>query len=262
MNSKGSAYADPVTGKMPHRSTVRRLAAVTVAVGSLLLIAAILAPWYSYRYARVGGPSVNSETWNETFYLDPPWGTSAVRYSCSGSAACAAQNSYADASLNSTALVVEICFFLVAMGATLGLIAGLWGVMFRGSPLRSSPHLVLSGVATLFGVSAAVYFALALPGAFSSDMPGQGSFYPGGPWASFSGSLTYDTSIFTPFTTTYTLSWGPLAGWYLVVTATLVLFVGVFLLYRYRRDSDARAPVSAAGPTELPPAVEPSTRTR
>lgn len=229
---------------MAGRSRKRRVAAAIVLVGAVLLIAALLTPWYSYESERQGGPSANFGTYNATYYLDPPSAQGAIHYSCYGQGKCVSQNSYASAGQNSTGLVAGICFFLIAMGGLLGVIAGIWGMLVRGAIGRTSPRLILAVLALLLGLAASVYFAAALPSAFSADQPGLRSFYSDGPWYRFSGSATFTGPYNGLFTLQFNLNWGPLVGWYLSIAGAVLLFAGVVLLYRYGRESPDAVPVS------------------
>jgi MFS family permease len=234
-----------------NRSAQRRTATFIVLIGAIVLLAALLLPWYSFNEAWSGGPVGLQGHQDATYYLALPSVGWAVQYSCGGFAAgCPSQDSYADAHQNSTGLIAGICFVLVSVGGVLGVLAGILGVVQQGTAQRLRPTLVLALLATILGFSAGLLFAAALPGAFSSDFPAE--LRPGttsGPWSSFYGS-----GFGSILTVGYNLSWGPLIGWYLSVAAAAILLVGVTLLLVHRHDPPEPVPVALPAAQEVPAA--------
>ena len=69
---------------MPKPSTGRLAAAVLVLVGAMLLIAALLTPWYSFDTKWAGNLRGDYGTRNFTYYLGPPSANGTIHITCSG----------------------------------------------------------------------------------------------------------------------------------------------------------------------------------
>jgi len=243
---------------MPKVTTRSRIAAVLFLVGAILLIAAFLAPWYSYDQEWAGGSVFNHGTQNATYYLGPPWASGPISYTCSGNAMCLFQPTYSDAHENNTGLVAAISSGLLIAGCSVGTITAILAVVVRPHPGRPSPVISCALLALFLAIAAPVVFSASLSGAFSRDFPNAtcgGTSYPG-PWSSFSGSAT---AICGMVGSSY--SWGPLIGWYLSIAAAVVLMVAVMvLLLTYRKGPRHAAPPPSRTPRDastVPPSRSP-----
>jgi hypothetical protein len=215
----------------------RLIASVIVLIGAVLLIAALVTPWYSF---KTPVPEVPGATVTSNSYPDLPSTSGGIQYSCSGlpaAAACPSSTSYNDARLNNTGNIAETGFFLLIVGLVVGIVAFIFGIMSRGNVRRVTPAIALAVVAMIFAIITPVLFAAALPNAISKDSPGAtGS----GPWSSFIGSSSG-------------ASWGPAVGWYLSIGAFVVLLIGLILLFLWRRQPAEPAPVTAPAPSAPSP---------
>jgi hypothetical protein len=231
---------------MPKAKVGRLIAAVIILIGAVLLIAALVMPWYAFKTSELGG----SETQNS--YPGLPSQNGTIQYSCSGlpsGFACPPQTSYSSATPKETNVgnIAETGFFLLIVGIILGVVAAIFGFASRGSPRRAAPAIALAAVALILAIVAPVLFAVALPGAISSDI--SSTYRPpntSGPWSSFIGS----SSFTSPTIGTVNFDWGPAIGWYLSIVAFVLLLVGVILLARYRREP----PQAVTAPSSSPPA--------
>lgn len=226
---------------MPSAKTNRTIGAIIILIGAVILIAALFTPWYSFKESvPVGSVTQNS-------YPGIPSTNGTIQYSCSGSVPCPSQTSYSNIkpAETNTGNIAESGFFLLIVGAIIGVIATVFGLMARGNARRVRPAFILGIIAVILALIAPVLFAAALPGAISSDI---GSTYrptSSGPWSSFTGS-TSATLGGVP----YSFTWGPTTGWYLAFAAFVVLLIGVIFLFLGRKE-----PVAAAAPsstTEAP----------
>ncbi|MGA8276327.1 MAG: hypothetical protein WB852_08570 [Thermoplasmata archaeon] len=233
---------------MPNATSGRMIAAVLILIGAILLIGALVTPWYSYESSGNG----LSETRN--YYLGMPSTNGTIQPVCSGLPSCPTQTSYSTQNLNNTGSLAEAGFFMVIGGFALGIIAAILGVVSRRNPRRAAPVMALAALALVLAIAAPGLFAVSLPGAAAKDSPGHlGS----GPWSSFFGSNSTTISGITITTT-----WGPGIGWYLSIVAFVILLVGVILLARYRREPPqpmtAPAPVVPTTSTMPPPSSPPA----
>ncbi len=237
---------------MPNTKVGRLIAAVIILVGAVLLIAAVFMPWYAEQASvTVSGQSI---TITRNAYVGLPSSNGTLQYTCSGlpsEASCLSQTSYSSVDSNNTGNLAEAVYFMAIAGFILGLIGGIIGLMSRGNPRRTTPAFALAVVAMILAIAAVGVFAVALPGAVSSDTPGHtGS----GPWSSFFGSSN-GTSFGLPGSGTVT--WGPAIGWYLALAGFVVMLVGIILILRYRTDPPAPAPTTMPAPAGAPAAAPP-----
>ncbi len=247
---------------MASRKAWRLVGAVIILVGGILLIAALLTPWYYYNYAWAGGPAGNYGTANFTYYLGPPSLSGTIWLTCTGHPAwCPTRTSYSNADENHTGIVAGVSFGMLTAGAALGIIAGTIGVVGRGKPLRPFPVITLAVLALVLAIAAPGLFAESLPGAFSQDIPiAHCSSCTGvGPWSSFSGSGFAEWGLVGGPD-----SWGPSIGWYVSFAAFAVLLVGVALFMVFRKDpprpgaSPSTVSQGASNPPAPPSPLPPS----
>jgi hypothetical protein len=237
---------------MASRKLGRLIASTVILVGAVLLVAALLMPWYSI------GISGNGASETGSFYPGTPSSNGTVRYSCSsssggpnGSSPCPTQESYSSADLNNTGTVAETGFFLLVVGGLLGAAAGAIGLTTMSRRDGSAAVLAIATVALVVAVAAPGLFAASLPGAISKDTPGASG---SGPWSSFYGSSSNGSG--TPNAQSFT--WGPGLGWYLSFGAFAVLLVGLILYAKNRRDPpEPLAPVPTPS-TEVQPSGAPA----
>jgi|GEM_PF-654518 len=237
---------------MPNTKVGRLIAAVIILVGAVLLIAAVFMPWYAEQAsATVSGQSI---TITRNAYVGLPSSNGTLQYTCSGlpsEISCLSQTSYSSVDSNNTGNIAEAVYFMAIAGFVLGLIGGIIGLMSRGNPRRATPAFALAVVAMILAIAAVGVFAVALPGAISSDTPGHtGS----GPWSSFIGSSNGST-FGVPVSGTVT--WGPAIGWYLALAGFVVMLIGIILILRYRKDPPAPAPTTMPAPAGAPAAAPP-----
>jgi uncharacterized membrane protein len=240
---------------MPSTKAGRLIATVIILVGAVLLIAAVFMPWYAEQAS--GTVSGQSITITRNAYLGLPSSNGTLQYTCSGLPAgfsCLSQTSYSAGNATHTGNIAEAVYFLAIAGFILGLIGGLIGLMSRGNSRRATPAIALAIVAMILAIAATGMFAVALPGAISSDTPGN----PGcGPGSTFFGSSSNGTCVGAPASETAT--WGPAIGWYLALVGFVVLLVGVILILRYRKDPPAPAPTATPSPVVPTAAGSPPT---
>jgi hypothetical protein len=215
------------------------VAAVIVLVGAVLLIAALVTPWYT---TKISNGSI-SETVN--FYPGLPGTNGTVQYSCSGTSYCPTQSSYTSSqnNLNNTGTIAETSFFLIIVGVIFGLLGAILGFVSRGNPRRAGAAMALALLAMLLAVAAFGAYAAALPGAVAKDTPDHNG---SGPWSTFFGSNSSGGASF---------NWGPGVGWYLAIGGFVLLLIGAILLWTARKDPapPAMMPPPPA-PTGMPPA--------
>jgi hypothetical protein len=237
---------------MPNVKVGRLIAAVIILVGAVLLIAAVFMPWYAEQASyNVSGQSI---TVTRNAYLGMPSSNGTLQYACTGlpsGVSCGTQTSYNSADSNNTGNIAEAVYFMGIAGFVLGFIGAILGLMSRGNSRRIIPAVALAIVGMILAIAAVGVFAVALPGAISSDTPGHtGS----GPWSSFFGS-TNGSTFGIPISGSVT--WGPAVGWYLAIGAFVLLLIGVVFLLRYRRDPPAPVPAAAPAPGSMPMAAPP-----
>ncbi len=237
---------------MPNTKVGRLIAAVIILVGAVLLIAAVFMPWYTEQAsATVSGQSI---TITRNAYVGLPSSNGTLQYTCSGlpsEVSCLSQTSYNSVDSNNTGNIAEAVYFMAIAGFILGLIGGIIGLMSRGNARRATPAFALAIIAMILAIAAVGVFAVALPGAISSDTPGHtGS----GPWSSFYGSSN-GTSFGIPVSGTVT--WGPAIGWYLALVGFVAMLVGIILILRYRKGPPAPAPTTMPAPAAAPAAAPP-----
>lgn len=228
----------------------RLAGAVIVLVGAVLLLTAILTPWYTEQV------SISGATETQNAYLGLPNSNGTIQYSCSGlpsGVPCPSQTSYSTQKLNNTGLIAEVGYFLVIGGFILGLIGAIVGLMSRNNPGRARRGVTLAIVAMILAIVAAAAFVVALPPALGNDIKGHTG---NGPWSSFYGSGNSSAYGFPGGT----LTWGPGMGWYFALAAFVVLLIGAILMARGRKEPvaapmTAPAPAGAGGasPTSIPP---------
>ncbi len=247
---------------MVRRRTGSLLGAVYVLVGAVLLGAALFAPWYNYD-AQVGWWGIPPTDCETNFFLVSLPGSGPVQASCPGANIpnfSPVSSSYSGAGFNSTGRVAALTLVLAAAAFASGAIGGILGVILRSTPRRVFPELILVLVAIALAIAATAVFAALLPGAFAHDIPSsQRTFEPSGPWASFSGSVTFiiPMGCAYPGCPPITASWGPSVGWSFSVAATVVLLLGTVMMIRFRHDVEE--PVSSTAPA--PPGRGSSPRT-
>jgi len=204
---------------MVRRRTGRHLGAALVLVAGLLLVAALLTPWYANYSTFSYGPSESHFNLNTMYYLGPSWLSGTVQFSCNYSP-CPAGTSYSSSSTSGPGVVAEVTFVQVAASCAFAIIAGVLGVARRRNWNRTLYVNLLAVTALCLGVAATAFYSLAFQLGY------------GGPWGSFWGSSTGHVGT-GPLTTN---TWGPFIGWYLAVLAVAVLLAGSVMLGRTRRD--------------------------
>jgi hypothetical protein len=228
----------------------RLIAGVILFIGAILLVVAVVTPWYSYERSGAGA----SVTQNS--YADLPSTNGSIQYSCSGlptGASCPSQTSYSDRNLNNTGAVAETGFFMLIAGIVLGFIGAILGVVSRGNSRWTTPAIALGVIALVLAIAAPGLFAASLPGAIAKDTPNHPS---NGPWSTFYGS----NSTTVPLIGSETITWGPAIGWYLSIAGFAFFLVGVVLLARYRKElPEPSTPPSSMTPeaTAVPPPTSP-----
>jgi len=251
------SYTGPLGFSMASKKAWRLAGAIIILIGVILLISALLTPWYAYKVSYAGG----SETQNS--YPGLPSSNGTIQYSCSGlptGVSCPSQTSYSSISPKETNVgnIAETGFFLIIVGIFLGVVAAIFGFASRGNARRSRPAIALGVVTLLLAMIAPVLFAAALPGAISSDI--SSTYRPpntSGPWSSFIGSSSYTNPLVGPVS----LNWGPAIGWYLAFVAFVIVLVGVVLLFLGRKELPAPAPAPASpAPAATPPPTSPQAR--
>ncbi|HYA70542.1 MAG TPA: hypothetical protein VEH28_04145 [Thermoplasmata archaeon] len=233
----------------------RRLGAIVVLIGAILLIVAAFIPWYAWsQKATIEGASITG-TYNFYPGLPSSNGTIQTTYSCSGLPSgfpcpSGTSTSYNNLPANNTGQIAESGFFILIVGFILGFIGAIMGLMSGGNPRRAAPAIALALIAMILGIVAVGMFAGLLPGAVAKDTPGHtGS----GPWSTFfgSGNTTYHG---IPASS----NWGPAIGWYLTIGAFVVLLIGLLILLMARKDMAEPMPAAAPAPTTgAPPATPP-----
>lgn len=204
----------------------RRLVALLVLAGALVLIAAAVAPWYAWT-VTFGGVTVTRE-----FYPGLPSTNGTVQ--CSSSVprgvhtSCGPSTSYDGASLSHFGILTAAVFVLTLLGAAVGILAAFLGWLWRKNPRRWMLSVVVVAIALIASLVACGGYAGESPSAFASDLHGT---VPG-PWSAFSGS-TANNTVGT------SQSWGPSVGWYLSVAASGLLFLGLCLMFLTRRPPQA-----------------------
>ncbi|HYA57410.1 MAG TPA: hypothetical protein VEH57_02975 [Thermoplasmata archaeon] len=221
---------------MASKKTHRLIAAIIILVGAIVLIAALFMPWYSYKISEAGA----SETTNT--YPGLPGSNGTIQYSCSGIPSCPSQTSYSKLNWNNTGALAEAGFYMLIVGFILGLIGAIFGFMARGNPRRVGPAVAFAVLALILAIVAPVLFAASLPNAISKDIPAAARPSSSGPWSSFWGSNS--TTLVTP-PITISQTWGAGSGWYVSIAAFVILLVGIFLLFIWRRDPPEPVPVAA-----------------
>lgn len=228
----------------------RLVAAVIVLIGAVLLIAALVVPWYTYEAKESSPVASGSTTINS--YPGLPTQNGTLQCSSSGSVSCPyTQSSYQSAHENNTGVIAETGFVLLIVGFVLGLIGAILGFASRGKARRAGPAVIFGVLAMIVALITPILFMAALPGALSKDIPASERPSSSGPWSTFSGTNT--SKIVTPLVTiTVNLSWGPAIGWYLSFVAFVILLIGIILLSRYRKDPEPAPVAVPAAPTSVP----------
>lgn len=225
----------------------RRLGAIVVLIGAILLIVAVFVPWYTWQTKATAYGATITGTINTYPGLPSENGTVQYSYSCSNlptgvSCPSSTSSSYSKLNLNNTGQIAETGFYMLIAGFALGFIGALLGLMSGGNPRRAGPAIALAVIAVILGIAAVGLFAGTLPSAIGKDIP---SHTGSGPWSSFFGSSSNTTFEGVPGSST----WGPGVGWYLTIGAFVVLLIGLFILIRARKDTPEPAPVSVPAPT-------------
>ena len=231
---------------MANNKRRRRLGAIVVLIGAILLIVAAFIPWYTWQLkASFEGASVTG-TISTYPGLPSQNGTIQTSYSCSnvpaGHCPSGTSSSYSKDYLNNTGQLAEAGFYMLIVGFVLGLIGGVIGLASGSNSRRAGPAIALAIIAMILAVAAVGMFAGLLPNAIGKDSPGHTG---DGPWSSFTGSTSNTTYLEFPATST----WGPGIGWYLTIGAFVVLVVGLVVLFAARKDPPEPAPVSVPAPT-------------
>ena len=226
----------------------RLVASIIVLVGAILLIVALLTPWYMTKVSN----AYATET--QTFYPGIPTDNGTIQYSCSGHITCTSQTSYSKLNYNNTGAIAEAGFFMLLLGAVLGIIAVIFGAMSRGNARRVRPAIALAVIALILALAAPSIYAVVLPGAVGKDIPSAARPpTSSGPWSAFMGSSSYTA----PIIGSTSLSWGPTTGWYMAFAAFAVLLIGVILLIAFRKDPPEPFPASVPAPTAAPAQTTP-----
>lgn len=239
---------------------VKGIGAFCLLIASVVLIAALVAPWYSFESAATQ-PHSPEDSVTQSSYPGLASANGTVRYTCVVLAPCPSQTSYTNARENNTGEIAEAGFFILIGGFVLGIVASAAGFFSRRNPRLTHPAIEMAVFALVLAVAAPTLFAVALPGAVAKDVPTseRPSATSTGPWSSFFGSSA--TSL--PGGVTQTLTWGPSIGWYLAIGAFILLLIGAILLYRSRRPLPSLvsvpSPVKSPAPTEPTPAASATT---
>jgi len=225
----------------------RTIAALLILVAAILMVVAIVVPWYTV------GASGDGLTENANYYAGLSSQNGTIQHTCSGVPRCDPSSSYSSADYNNTGNIAETGFFLLIGGFVLGIIAAILGLASRGNSRRATPAMALAIIALILALVAPVLFAVALPGAINKDLHSPSG---SGPWGSFIGTGS------TPIGGGITLStsWGPAIGWYLSIVAFVLFLVGVILLARARKEPPAAPvtqPMMGQDPSMMPPPASP-----
>jgi hypothetical protein len=224
--------------------TGRSIGTILLFVGAVLLIAALIEPWYADAASNSGLPGGGTRNVTVTYYPGISSLNGTIRYSCGGSGfegslPCPDQTSYSNAKANSTGIVAETGFLLGVVAVVSGILAALLGMASRRNSRRGSSGLAFAVVALAFAILAPVVFGVALPTAVGKDTPGHRG---NGPWSSFFGSASS-----TIFPVRETTTWGPSLGWYMSIAAAGLFLVGVIFFARLRVEP--LQPVAASSST-------------
>jgi len=221
--------------------------AAIVLVAAILMLVALLTPWYMEQVSDSGV----SVTLNA--YPGLPSTNGTIQFTCSGlpsGESCTPQSSYTAEKLNNTGNIAEAGFFLIIVGFVLGLIGAILGFTSGKNARRAGPARTLAIVALVVAIAAVAMFAVALPTAIGQDSPGHTGT---GPWSSFFGSGNA-SSMGLPGGT---LTWGPGIGWYLAIGAFVLFLVGMFVLRQGQKEpAQPAAQVVAAVPPVTPPPAQ------
>ena len=238
---------------MANNKQRRRLGAIVVLVGAILLIVAVFVPWYTWQNKASEYGATITGTINTYPGLPSQNGTIQYSYSCSNlpkgvSCPSSTSSSYSKLNLNNTGQLAEAGFYMLIAGFVLGFIGAVLGLMSGGNPRRAGPAIALAVIAMILGIAAVGLFAGMLPSAIGKDSPGHTGT---GPWSSFFGSSSNTSFEGIPASGT----WGPAVGWYLTIGAFVVLLIGLIILIVARKDPAEPAPVSAPAPAGTAPAT-------
>jgi len=217
------------------------VAMLVVLIGVVLLIVSLFTPWYT---TEASGDGITASM---NFYPGLPTTNGTIQYVCSGTGVpCPSSTSYSDYGINNTGRVAETGYFLIIAGIVFGLLAVILALLGRRKPGRGRAAVAVTIIAVILAIAAPGAFAVELPHAISQDYPGATGT---GPWSSFFGSNSTTESGFT-----LTSTWGPAIGWYLSIGAFVVLWVGVILLLRQRKEpvETASVPPQVATSSNLP----------
>jgi hypothetical protein len=234
---------------MASKKAWRLVGAIIILIGAILLIAALLTPWYAYETSFASGGSITQNS-----YLGMPSANGTIQYSCSSTLppfpSCPSQTSYASTTPKETNVgnIAETGFFLLIVGIILGFLVTIFGFVARSNARRSGFAIALGVLALLLAIITPVLFVAALPSAISNDI--SSAYRPAntsGPWSSFMGSSS--SPYRNPLNGGVSLNWGPALGWYLSIVAFVTLLIGVILLFIGRKESPAAATTSAPAST-------------
>lgn len=261
----------PSAGARRFRHRTRFVASLLLMVGVLLVLVALVTPWWSASIS-IG----SSGTW--TGYLMP--GTAAS--SCSGDcgslyATCGGNYCYGasdnsgevwNTGLSSTNGLYEGVLVLLILSLLAGFLAVLLGLRgaYGSSPGRRLTSITMAAgfVAMLFSLLALSVATLGQPSALSHDFSNNitiggwfcatGSSPTNAFWGSNSGSCAGGGLASSPVT----YSWGASVGWYAALLGVLLLALATLMLFRegraMSRSAGSQVPITSA---QLPPPAVP-----
>jgi hypothetical protein len=242
----------------PHRKAGQLLPPTLILIGAVLLIIALFTAWYSVAISVHGG-GVPPNAQDTYLYAGFPSSIGTVREVCTGAFAsgCSAETSYNGygSGYDQAGMLAEYVYILLIAGIALALAAAALGLYADGNRRRVSIAVVVAIIAVVSGLAAPGLYAAALPTAIGNGM----QYHSGsGPWSTFFGS---NTSTSKPSNITGTITWGPGAGWFLSIGASVVLLAGLVMLTRARRGmtqavsptSSSKAVSVASTPRSSPP---------
>ena len=229
----------------------RVLGAILILIGALVLVAALLSPWYTVKVTETS--AVGSRTTTQNSYLGFPEWNGTVQYSCSSNPSCPSTTSYTGSHppMNNTGALAETGLFLTVLGFVFAVIGAVLGIASRNNPRRAYGGVGLAVLALIVAILAVGLFYASLPSAIAKDYPASERFGSAGPWSTFMGSGTTTTPGVS-----ISASWGPAMGWYLAIGAFAVLLIGATVLALSRRQPPSPVPTTVPAPsgqTSSPP---------
>lgn len=206
----------------------RRAASVIVVIGCLLVVAAVVTPWWG-----ISGAVPSGDAALEFEFLPGDHLTSTCTGSCNGIPA--GDPTYEQRNLSGVGAVYEVTVAILVTSLALGVSAaalgwlGAYGVNFGRRQLRAAVGCAIA--ATVAAAFAVVTVAVAQPLAMSAGLPEYGEGVGAG--ATFWGMT--GTGV----------SWGASFGWYAAIVAAACLALGTIVLLRDASDPFTLAEIEA-----------------